>query len=204
MRKDDLECSMRNFQTPIAKSGRKLSRRGLTALLAMLYLALLASLAVGFYASTNSAAMVTENEKRSNMSLASCESGMDFMRFHLSQLAIPHGVTETEAMTTLYNQLKSQLENTGNLGSKTISITGTSISIPSSPDQYIKLDPNGGEFRANIDNLSVGEDGKIDVKITGRYGGIQAKRAIHMNFVLAENPNAIFNYGLATKGIITT
>src|SRR5436190_4909834 len=197
-----LECSMRKIKSPIAIRIPK--RRGLTALIAMLYLGLIASLAVGFYASMNSASMVSANEQRTNMALTSCESGMDFMRFHLSQLTIPHGGTASQRMTALYNQLKSQLENTGNLGSKTISITGTSISIPSSPDQYIKLDPNGGEFRANIDNLSVGEDGKIDVKITGRYGGIQAKRAIHMNFVLAENPNAIFNYGLATKGIITT
>jgi len=180
------------------------NRRGMTALLAMLYLALIASLAVGFYASTNSAAMVTENEKRTNMALMSCESGMDFMRFHLSQLTIPHGGTATQRMNALYSQLKSQLENTGNFGSKTISITGTTISIPSNSTEYVRLDPTGGEFRATIDNLSVGEDGKIEVKITGRFGGYEARRAIRMDFVLAENPSQIFNYGLATKGSIST
>src|SRR6266576_1487951 len=140
-----LECSMQNRQQPIAtrlsssKSNRKLTRRGLTALLAMLYLALIASLAVGFYASTNSAAMVSDNEKRTNLALMSCESGLDFMNFHLAQLTIPHGGTASQRMTALYNQLKTQLENTGNFGSKTMSITGTSISIPSQPEQYIKL-----------------------------------------------------------------
>jgi len=170
----------------------------------MLYLALIASLAVGFYASTNSAVMVTENEKRTNLAQMSCESGMDFMNFHLAQLSIPHGGTATQRMNALYNQLKTQLENTGNLGSKTISITGTSISIPSSPDQYIKLDPTGGEFRANVENLSIGEDGKIRVTITGRYGGYQAKRGVRMDFVLNENPSQIFNYGVATKGSVST
>jgi len=150
---------MQNRQQPFAN--RKPTRRGLTALLAMLYLALIASLAVGFYASTNSAAMVTENEKRSNMSLMSCESGLDFMRFHLSQLAIPHGVTENQRMQALYNQLKAQLENTGNFASKTISITGTTISIPSNSNQYVKLDPTGGEFRAVIQSVSGGEDGTV-------------------------------------------
>jgi len=179
-------------------------RQGMTALIAMLYLALLASLAVGFYASTNSAAMVTENEKRGNMSLVSCESGMDFMRFHLSQLAIPHGVGEQARMNALYNQLKSQLENTGNLGSKTISITGTTISIPSSPDQYIKADASGDEFRCTIASVSSGEEGTIQVKITGRYGGYQSKRAVQMNFVLNQNASKIFDYGLATKGSIST
>ena len=87
----------------------------MTALLAMLYLALIASLAVGFYASANSASMVSENEKRTTMALTACESGMDFMRFHMYNVTIPYGTTQAQLFTTLYNQLKGQLENTGNL-----------------------------------------------------------------------------------------
>jgi hypothetical protein len=202
---------MRNRQTTIAtrlspsKANRKLNRHGLTALIAMLYVALIASLAVGFYASTNSAAMVTENEKRGNMSLVACESGMDFLRFHLAQLTVPHGVGVDSRMHSVSDQLKSQLENTGNFGSKTISLTGTTISIPSKPDEYIMLDPNGGSFRATITDISGGgEDGKVLVKITGRNGGYESKRAVQMEFVLNENPSKIFDYGLATKGGITT
>jgi len=179
-------------------------RRGMTALLAMLYLGLIASLAVGFYASANSAAMVSDNEKRGSLALMSCESGMDFMRFHLSQLAIPHGGTEAQRMNALCNQLKSQLENTGNFGSKTISLTGTTINIPSNPSEYITLDPNGAQFRATIQSLSIGEDGKIQVKITGRNGGYESRRAVQMNYVLNENASQIFDYGLATKGTIST
>src|SRR3954452_11998963 len=100
---------------------QSLSRSGMTALIAMLYVTLIASLAVGFYASTNSAAMVTANEQRTGMALMSCESGMDFMRFHLYNVSIPYGTTQGQLFTTLYNQLKTQLENTGNFGSKTIS-----------------------------------------------------------------------------------
>jgi len=176
----------------------------MTALIAMLYLTLIASLAVGFYASSNTGVLVSENEKRTNLALMSCESGLDFMNFHLAQLAIPHGGTAAQRMNALYNQLKLQLENTGNMGSKTISITGTTISVPSNSTQYIKLDPNGGEFRCTIENLSIGEDGKIEVKIIGRHGGYEARRAVRMNFVLNENPSQIFNYGLATKGSIST
>src|SRR5207253_1982557 len=197
------ECpgvSMRNCK----ESNRKPIRQGMTALLAMLYLALIASLAVGFYASTNSAAMVTENEKRGNMSLVSCESGMDFMRFHLTQLAIPHGVSENQRMQALCNQLKLQLENTGNFGSKTISITGTTISIPSDPNQYIKADPNGDEFRCTITSVSSGEDGTVQVKVTGRYNGYASKRAVQLNFVLNQKATRIFDYGLATKVGIST
>src|SRR5258706_571047 len=164
-----LECSMRNFKSPIAMRNPK--RHGMTALIAMLYLGLIASLAVGFYASANSAAMVSDNEKRTNLALMSCESGMDFMRFHLSQLSIPHGGSESQRMTAVCNQLKSQLENTGNFGSKTISLTGTTISIPSNANEYIQLDPSGGQFRATIQSLSIGEDGKVHFGGGASIGG---------------------------------
>src|SRR5687768_2463693 len=180
-----VECSMRNRKTPIATN--RLTRRGLTALLAMLYLALIASLAVGFYASTNSAAMVTENEKRTNMSLMACEGGMDFMRFHLSQLAIPHGLSENQRMQALYNQLKDQLENTPNFAGKFVAITGNTISIPGNGSQFVRLDPSGTEFRCTITSLSAGEDGTVRVKITGRNGAYQAKRAVQLSFVLNQN-----------------
>src|SRR5437867_577036 len=81
-------------------------RQGMTALLAMLYLTLIASLAVGFYASSNSAVMVTENEKRTGMVLVSCESGMDFMNFYLAQIIIFYAITQFQLFTNLYNQLK--------------------------------------------------------------------------------------------------
>jgi hypothetical protein len=189
---------MQNRQQPIAN--RKLTRRGLTALLAMLYLALIASLAVGFYASTNSAAMVTENEKRTNMALMSCESGMDFMRFHMYQVTIPYGTTQTQLFGKLYGDLKNQLEATGNLGSKTISNDGAFIYIPSNQNDYIKLVNNGGEFRCTIENLGQ----KVQIKIVGRYSGFEAKRGVQMKFDLAEKASHVFDYGVATKGSVST
>ena len=81
----------------------------MTALLAMLYLALIASLAVGFYASTNSAAMVTENEKRGNMSLVSSESGMDFMRYQLFQVSIAPTTADNAMLSEVQKDLAAQL-----------------------------------------------------------------------------------------------
>src|SRR3954467_3970736 len=60
-------------------------RRGLTSMLAMLYLTLFATLAVGFYVSTNTSAQVSSNEQRRYKSLGAAESGMDFMRYQLFQ-----------------------------------------------------------------------------------------------------------------------
>ena len=64
-------------------------RRGITSMLAMLYLVLFATLAVGFYASTGTNAQVSTNELRRYKALGAAESGMDFMRYELFQVAIP-------------------------------------------------------------------------------------------------------------------
>ena len=47
------------------RSGTKtIARSGMTAVLAMLYLTLMASLALGFYSATNTAAIVSDNEQK--------------------------------------------------------------------------------------------------------------------------------------------
>src|SRR5688572_14525921 len=66
-------------------------RRGLTSTLAMLYLVLFSSLAVGFYAAVNTSTQVSSNETRAKRSLLAAESGMSFLRHVLSNIQIPHG-----------------------------------------------------------------------------------------------------------------
>src|SRR5215218_10206960 len=64
-------------------------RRGATAVLAMLYLVLFSTMAVGFYAATTMSAQVSANDERITRSFAATESGMDFIRFHLARVNLP-------------------------------------------------------------------------------------------------------------------
>lgn len=173
-------------------------RAAMAALLAMLYLALIASLAVGFYASSNSNNLVSENEKRTGLSLAACESGMEFMNYQLEQVTVPHFDTPAAAFQKVYTQLQNQLDHTANLGGKKISFDGTYIRIPGN-DSYIRTG-NGGEFKVTIENLKA----SIRVKVIGRNGDSLAKRAIRMEFNLAQNASNIFYFGVASRGSIQT
>src|SRR6185436_5527840 len=64
-------------------------RRGIVAVLAMIFLALFATLALGFYAATTANAVVAQNEKNGTISLTAAESGMDFLRYQLSLIKVP-------------------------------------------------------------------------------------------------------------------
>src|SRR6266568_4698416 len=109
---------MRNVMTS-ARSGR---RRALTSMLAMLYLVLFATLAVGFYASTNTAGQVSVNEQRRYRALGAAESGMDFMRYQLFQVAIPPSTLDINILTEVQKDLAAQMNGTANMGTKTVGI----------------------------------------------------------------------------------
>ena len=70
-------------------SGASSRRRGLTSLLAMLFLIVFAALSVGFYAQTNMSVQVSNNERRSKEALAAAEAGLQFIRYQLSRVTIP-------------------------------------------------------------------------------------------------------------------
>ncbi len=176
-------------------------RRGITAVLAMLYLVIFGVMAVGFYAATTTATQVSENERRTSAAAFAAESGMDFVRYQLAQVVIPHGTPPSQLFTTVYEQLEYNIEGTPNLGVGSVSMWGNVISIPANPDSYITLNGNtGAQFRATVENLGQ----KVRVKVIGRANGITVRRAVQLDYDLAEKASAIFDFGVASKGKIWT
>src|SRR3954467_11014038 len=96
---------------------RRGARCGMTAVLAMLYLTLMASLALGFYSASNTAMLVSTNEQRVEKARFASESGLDFARFQLSRVAIPAKAPITKHFSMMSDQLAARLNGTGNLES---------------------------------------------------------------------------------------
>ena len=182
--------SPRPFRTP--------SRRGVASVLAMLYLVLFSILAVGFYAGTTTAVQVVGNERRVALAQVAAESGMDFIRYHLAQITIPHGVHQADLFPTIYAALQNSLENTGNITS--ISRVNNVIHIPAHSHDYVNADSIGSRFRITIEDLGQ----KIRIKAVGRHNDYHVLRAVQMDYDLAEKASAIFDFGVASKGKITT
>src|SRR5690348_14547264 len=126
-------------------------RRGLASMLAMLYLVLFSTLALGFYAATTTSNEVVANDKLIAGAQAAAESGMDFMRYQLSLVTIPPGTTAANIQSELYKDLQNQLNTSQNLGSYSIGTSDNVIQIPASTSAYIPLDKtNNNSFRATI------------------------------------------------------
>src|SRR5207248_11251294 len=125
-------------------------RSGVAALMAMMFLALFASLAVGFYASSNTSAIVAQNEATSEHAMLAGESGMEFMRYQMANITLPDGTTPVNLMSNTATVLGAQMNGTPNMAGNTIALSGSGINIPSASG-WIKVDPTtGAKFRATI------------------------------------------------------
>lgn len=184
------------------------SRRGSTAILAMLFLTLFAALAVGFFSTVTMSAQVSGNEQRTSRALLASDSGMQFMKYHLATLGIPANTPPAQLFDKVYERLAVKLNYYPNMpaGAKTIDLIdgGTTIRIPGGTDNWIAADTEGTMFRAEVRRLQAGE--KIEVRVFGRYGTTGAAgsaRGLKLEYANFPNPAAIFNYGVASESKIS-
>jgi hypothetical protein len=174
---------------------------GLTSVLAMLFLVLFATLAVGFYSMTNSAAQISSNDDRVSRAFLAAESGMDFMRYQLANVHIPPSTPASGVLSSLFNDLQHQIDGTSNMAGKTIAMGNNTITIPGNTADRIKLDSDGmTAFRATITEWN----GEIVVKIDGYYGNTSTPlaRAITMDFTRTQHTSTVFDFAVASKGQI--
>jgi hypothetical protein len=181
-------------------------RRGITAVMAMLYLVLFSTLALGFYAAVTSSVQVAANEQRSTLALLAAESGMEFMKLQLATLGVPALTPQAELWDQVYARLSVKLDNTANMpaGSRLVGVSddGLTLLIPDDQTQWISLDSAGrSRFRATVTKKGTGD--KLEVTVIGAHGNVTAgARGLKLDYDNAANEAKIFDYGVATPGKI--
>ena len=194
---------MRNFK---AYSPGNARRRGLASVLAMLFLVLFSTLAVGFYAATTLSAQVAKNERSLTTAQSSAESGMEFMRYQLGIITVPPGTPSNQLLTTVYGLLSTNLNGTYNMGTDVVTMSNDAngnptIYIPGNTSHFISIDStSGSRFQGTI--AQSGD--KLVVTVVGMGSDGSISRGVQLSYQKAARASAIFNYGVASKGKITT
>src|SRR4051812_17262150 len=80
-------------------------RRGIAWVLAMLYLVLFSTLAVGFYAATTMSAQMARNDRSGAEAQLAAESGLQFMRYQLGCMDIPTATTNANLLSATASEL---------------------------------------------------------------------------------------------------
>ena len=143
-------------------------RPGISSLLAMLYLVIFASLAIAFYEETNMSIQVSANEKRTVEALAAAEAGVKFVRYHLSALAVPPGLSAANAFEETYMQFAARIDGTANLHGGAVGYDGTTISVPETG--YVTIDDRDGGHKFRVTITSDPTDGQLVIKSVGVSG----------------------------------
>ena len=175
-------------------------RRGISSVLAMLFLVLFSTLSIGFYAAATLNAQISTNDLASQRAESAADGGMQFIRYQLGQITVPPGTTQPNLLSAVAQQLGNQMNGTTNMGSATVSNTNGTIWIPSSSG-YITLDSSAGtRFRASITQSGT----NLVVTVTGSGTTSAVRKAVQLQYQQAQKAGAIFNYGIASKGEISS
>lgn len=167
-------------------------------MLAMLYLVLMATLAVGFAAATQMSAQISKNERSMNQARGAADGGTQFVRYQLGQMSIPATVPTSGLMAAVAQALGQQLNGTPNMNGHTVQNSNGIIYLPSATD-WTNLD-SGTRFRAQIT-----QSGQFLVVTTiGAGATTTTAKAILLQYQKAPKAGAILDYGVATKGTVTT
>ena len=175
-------------------------RHGLSSVLAMLYLVLFSTLAVGFAAATAMNSQISRNERALQQADSAADGGMQFIRYQLGSMTIPPGTQTAQLLSAAATSLATQLNGSSNMGGNTVQVTNGAIYIPSATS-WTTIDPTvGTRFRAMIT-----QSGQFFVAtVDGAGSSSSVTKAIQMQFQLAPKAGAILDYGVATEGTLTT
>lgn len=183
---------------------RSVRRRGLSSVLAMLYLVLFSTLAVGFAAGTAINAQISKNERFLQQADSAADGGMQFIRYQLGAMTIPPGTTTAQLLQAAANSLGTQLNGSTNMGGNRVQVTtvngNSAIFIPSATSWMTVDQSVGTRFRAMIQQS--GQFFVVTVDGAGTSGIVE--KAIQMQYQLAPKAGAILDYGVATEGTLST
>ena len=160
--------------------------QGSVLILALIFIAVFAAMAAALSAISGANVQLADNYSRADTTRCSAESGLEVMRYWLSQVVLTAAPEErfNELETILSSQLPANLASRLTRDGPTMRITDVPL-----------LSSKGQSFTAVLTAIDVNN---IELGITGRYGSLDRK--VTSGFVLAQRADNVFDFGIATKG----
>jgi Tfp pilus assembly protein PilX len=179
----------------------------LSSVLAMIYLTLMAALAVGFYSAVDTGSSISDNEQYMHRALTSAETAMAYARYQLAHVSVPGTTTYGNLLTKLNQALQTNLT-----GPNAPGLSGSTIYIPAEvggAPAWMSTDSLGGQAYIQITQPS-GSSYNVQVAVVGQNANSHntpITRTLQMLFnsnygsAPATTP-PLFNYGMVSYGEI--
>lgn len=170
------------------------SRKGAALILSMIFVLIFSALAASIATFSGTNVQISDNQRQANRALASAQSGLEVMRYHLAGIKVSGSVKPEYRLQAVRDQLQNKLTNAGIPGNRLPIYDGSAktITVPS----WFLDSESGQAFNAVI---AYGPDyDSLTMDITGTSR--QVSKRIRVNFKFATVGNPIFDWGIATKG----
>jgi len=181
-----------------AKSHRGSSRAGIASLLAMLFLVLIATLAVGLIAATEMSAQIAANQRRLDLARSAADSGMSFIRYQLGAMNLPAGTNSSNLLSNVATQLGVTLNGTANMGGSTVAVSNNAIYLPSQAG-WVTLDSN---FNTKFQIAITQSGNNLVVTCHGASQVASVLKGVQLQYQPSTGNSSILNYGIAAHGPI--
>jgi len=173
-------------------SSKPVASRGIASVLAIILLALFATIAAAFASETSLNFRKAGNVIHTQNARLQAESAVAFYSHLLRRVNLPSGASGQAMLDALALRLQARLEGTANLGAQGIMYDGTTITVPA-----IATNAHGGAFSASF---ALNANGTVLMAVSGaEFGCI---RQVRMSYDLTPGRSGVFDYGVASKGKI--
>jgi hypothetical protein len=171
---------------PVKKKSERLNRRGAVLIISMIFVLIFSAIAVSMATLSGTNVQLASNQQKVNRALASSESGLEVMRYWLTNVTIPSSTPPSD----YFGVIVDTMQDANNISNITVYDDG---SIPP-----VALDSaNGQGFEGEI-IIDGNNPNILQVYTTG--GGSEITRTIKVNYDIKPYEYPIFDFGLATKG----
>ncbi|MGC9453588.1 MAG: hypothetical protein ACP5HU_01875 [Phycisphaerae bacterium] len=162
------------------------------SVLVLLLIGVFAALATAHFYSATISLRQSKSQADVQAATLEAESGMEFLSYIISQQTLPGGVSGTDLLDALADELSDTLDGTAALGGESTSYADGVISIPA-----VSLEP-GRRFSATV---SLNDAGQVVLAVNGQSGAVN--RSVAINFEAQRQSHPVFEYGIAARGPIT-
>ena len=168
-------------------------RDGSALVLSIMFIAIFSALAVSLASLSGANLQVAENHAKAGTTRACADSGLEVVRYWMSQVAISGTTDDDDRFSAIATSLQEALADAGVTNFQTVA-TASTIAI-----SEISLDSARDEsFSATLSKIS---NDLIQLDVTGHHGPVE--RTIRTHYVFGQRANTVFDFGVASKGPVS-
>ena len=173
---------------------RTKKRCGVALIISLVFVLLFSAMAVCFSTFAGNNLEISFNQQRMNRALETAQSGLEFIQFWFSGIALPATTLKSNRFEVFADSLQSDTLSSGIYLTKTTDSNGLTESV-----ELNNITVNQSKKQTFSVNISKTSDiDVLQVDITGDAASFQRK--LRMNFNFDTRASSVFDYGVATKG----